>query len=419
MSLYGMMRTGASGMNAQANRLGTVADNMANANTTGYKRASAEFSSLILPGSAGSYNSGAVTTDVRYSISQAGALEFTSSKTDMALDGSGFFIVTDDNGLPFLTRAGSFVPDGEGFLVNAAGFRLMGYNYESGTPTPVVNGFDGLVPVNVSAGSLTAAPSTTGYFQANLDEGATIVPAADLPSTNSATADYTSKSSLIAIDNLGGEVLLDFYYTKTATNTWEVTVYDRAGASAGTSFPYASAPLATTTLQFDPLNGQLAGASATDISFTVPGGAGLTIDLSNMSQLNYAFTVDDANVNGSKPSTVTDIEISEDGTIFASYENGTLEPLYRVALADVTSPDKLRPLAGNVYSQGLDSGVITTGFAGSGSFGKVVSGALESSNVDIAEELTDMIAAQRSYTANSKVFQTGSDLMEVLVNLKR
>ncbi|WP_394690763.1 flagellar hook protein FlgE [Hoeflea sp.] len=419
MSLYGMMRTGASGMNAQANRLGTVADNMANANTTGYKKASAEFSSLILPGSAGSYNSGAVTTDVRYSISQAGALEFTPSKTDLALDGGGFFIVTDDNGLPFLTRAGSFVPDGEGYLVNAAGFRLMGYDYESGTPTPVVNGFDGLVPVNVSAGSLTATPSTTGYFQANLDDGATIVPGASLPSTNSATADYTSKSSLIAIDNLGGEVLLDFYYTKTATNTWEVAVYDRAGATAGTSFPYAGAALATATLQFDPLNGQLAGASATDISFTVPGGAPLTIDLSDMSQLNYAFTVDDANVNGSKPSNVTDIEISEDGTVYASYENGTLEPLYRVALADVTSPDKLRPLAGNVYSQGIDSGVITTGFAGSGAFGKVVSGALESSNVDIAEELTDMIAAQRSYTANSKVFQTGSDLMEVLVNLKR
>lgn len=419
MSLYGMMRTGASGMNAQANRLGTVADNMANANTTGYKRASAEFSSLILPGSAGSYNSGAVTTDVRYSISQAGALEFTSSKTDLALDGGGFFIVTDDNGLPFLTRAGSFVPDGEGFLVNAAGYRLMGYDYEGGVPTPVVNGFDGLVPVNVSAGSLAATPSTTGYFQANLDEGSAIVAAANLPSTNSATAEYTSKSSLIAIDNLGGEVLLDFYYTKTAANTWEVAVYDRAGATATTSFPYASAALATATLNFDPLNGQLTGASTSDIAFTVPGGAALTIDLSKMTQLNYAFTVDDANVNGSKPSSVTDIEISEDGTVYASYENGSLEPLYRVALADVTSPDKLRPLAGNVYSQGLDSGVITTGFAGSGAFGTVVSGALESSNVDIAEELTDMIAAQRSYTANSKVFQTGSDLMEVLVNLKR
>jgi flagellar hook protein FlgE len=114
MSLYGMMRTGASGMNAQANRLGTVADNMANANTTGYKRASAEFSSLILPGSAGSYNSGAVTTDVRYSISQAGALEFTSSKTDMALDGSGFFIVTDDNGLPFSPVQDPLFPMGKG-----------------------------------------------------------------------------------------------------------------------------------------------------------------------------------------------------------------------------------------------------------------------------------------------------------------
>ncbi|MEQ8480843.1 MAG: flagellar hook protein FlgE [Hoeflea sp.] len=419
MSLYGMMRTGASGMNAQANRLSAVADNMANANTTGYKRASAEFSSLILPGSGGAYNSGAVTTDIRHSISQSGALEFTTSTTDLAIDGGGFFIVNDANGLPFLTRAGSFVPDGDGNLVNAAGFQLMGYNYDAGNPTPVVNGFDGLVPVNISAGSLTATPSTTGYFQANLDAGSAIVPAADLPSTNSATAAYTSKSSLIAIDNLGGEVLLDFYYTKTAANTWEVTVYDRAAAAPGTGFPYSSGPLATTTLDFDPTNGQLTGGSATDITLAVPGGTNLTVDLSSMTQLNYAFTVDDANVNGEKPSSVTSIEISEDGILYASYESGQLEPLYRIALADVTSPDKLRPMAGNVYQQGIDSGVITTGFAASGSFGKLVSGALEASNVDIAQELTDMIAAQRSYTANSKVFQTGSDLMDVLVNLKR
>lgn len=419
MSLYGMMRTGASGMNAQANRLGTVADNIANANTTGYKRASTEFSSLILPSASSSYNSGAVTTNVRYAISEAGPLEFTTSGTDLALDGKGFFIVTDSNDVPFLTRAGSFVPDGEGYLVNAAGFRLMGYDYASGVPAPVVNGFDGLTAVNVSSGSLTATPSTTGVFTANLDAGEAIVPAADLPSANAATAAYTSKSSLVAFDNLGDEVLLDFYYSKTAANTWEVTVYNRADAAPTTSFPYGAAALATTTLQFDPANGQLAGASPTDISLAVPGGGALTIDLSKMSQLSYKFTVQNASVNGNSPSAVTNVEIAEDGTLYAQYENGKLEPLFRIALADVPSADQLRPLAGNVYGQGVDSGVITTGFAGSGSFGKIVSGALESSNVDLAEELTDMIASQRSYTANSKVFQTGSDLMDVLVNLKR
>ncbi|PWV95251.1 flagellar hook protein FlgE [Hoeflea marina] len=419
MSLYGMMRTGASGMNAQASRLGTVADNIANANTTGYKKASTEFSSLILPNVSGQYNSGGVTTDVRYSITQQGALEFTSSGTDLAINGDGFFIVNDPNGLPFLTRAGSFVPDANGNLVNSAGYTLLGYDYASGEPAPVVNGFDGLVPVNVASGSLTAQPSTVGIFTANLNASATAIAAADLPSANAATATYNSKSSLVVYDNLGKEVLLDFYYTKTADNTWEVAVFDRNDAAANTSFPYASGPLATSTLEFDPTNGLLTAASASDITLAVPGGTSLTVDLAKMSQLNYNFVVQNANVDGNAPSAVTRVEIGTDGTLYAQYENGKLDPLYRLALASVQSPDQLRPMPGNVYAQGVDSGVITTGFAGSGQFGTIVSGALEASNVDIAEELTTMIASQRSYTANSKVFQTGSDLMDVLVNLKR
>ncbi|MCY0149936.1 flagellar hook protein FlgE [Hoeflea sp. G2-23] len=419
MSLYGMMRTGASGMNAQANRLGTVADNIANSNTTGYKKASTEFSSLILPSGNGAYNSGGVTTDVRYAISEQGALEFTTSGTDLALDGDGFFIVNDPSGIPYLTRAGSFVVNGDGNLVNAAGYMLMGYDYTAGEPAPVVNGFDGLSPINVGSGNLSATPSTTGVFAANLDESATAVAAGSLPSTNAANAEYTSKSSLVVYDSLGGEVLLDFYYTKTAANDWEVAVYNRADASPNTAFPYASAALATTTLQFDPTTGELDGGSATDISLAVPGGAALTVDLSEMSQLSYKFTVRNANVDGNSPSPVARVEVSKDGTLFAQYEDGKLEPLFRIALADVQSPDQLRPVAGNVYAQGVDSGVITTGFAGSGAFGSIVSSALESSNVDIAEELTNMITSQRSYTANSKVFQTGSDLMDVLVNLKR
>lgn len=420
MSLYGMMQTGASGMNAQANRLSTVADNIANSSTPGYKRATTAFSSLILPSSAGSYNSGAVQTSVRYSISDAGPLEFTTSNTDLAIDGDGFFIVNDSSGSSFLTRAGSFVKDGDGNLVNAAGFTLMGYDYTGGTPAPVVNGFDGLVPVNVQSAGLTATPSTTGNFFANLNDSATVVAAADLPSNNTATAEYSHKSSLVVYDTVGKEVLLDFYYSKTADDNWEVAVFDRAAATPGTGFPYTGGALQTQNLVFDPaLNGALAAASPTDISLTVPGGAALTIDLSEMTQLNYEFTVDDADVNGNAPSAVTDVEISADGTVYAKYENGDLKPLYQVALANVASPDNLIPLPGNVYSQGIDSGVITTGFGGSGGFGNLISGAQEGSNVDLATELTDMIASQRSYTANSKVFQTGSDLLDVLVNLKR
>ncbi|MBW3097354.1 flagellar hook protein FlgE [Pseudohoeflea coraliihabitans] len=419
MSLSGMMRTGASGMNAQASRLGTVADNIANANTTGYKKASTEFSSLVLSSSAGAYNSGGVNAEVRYGISQRGPLEFTSSSTDLAINGSGFFIVSDAADVPYLTRAGSFVPDAEGNLVNTAGFTLLGYDYQSGIPAPVVNGFDGLVPVNVSAGSLTAEASSNGVFTANLNASEAAVAAADLPSGNTATADYSHKSSLVVYDNLGGEVLLDFYYTKSANDTWEVAVFDRADAAPNSSFPYASGPLATGTLDFDPTNGLLTSTSTSTLTVNVPNGNAMTIDLAEMSQLDYPFSVQSATVDGSVPSTVVRVEISEDGIVYAQYENGTLEPIYRIAMADVPSPDQLRPLEGNVYAQGQDSGVIRTGFAGSSNFGAIVSGALESSNVDIAEELTNMIESQRSYTANSKVFQTGSDLMDVLVNLKR
>ena len=418
MSLYGMMRTGVSGMNAQAARLGTVADNIANANTTGYKRSSTEFSSLVLPSGGGSYNSGGVSTSVRYAIAEKGNLQFTTSTTDLAINGGGFFVVEDSAGGTFLTRAGSFIPDSDGNLVNAAGYKLMGYDFANGTPTPVVNGFDGLVPVNVLQGELVAAPSTNGVFTANLQSSASVV-TGTLPSANAAGSEYTSKSSLVVYDNLGEEVLLDFYYTKTATNTWEVTVFDQAGATPGTSFPYSFAPLTTTTLTFDPTNGQLAGASPTSATFTVPNGQSLTIDFAKMTQLSLEFTVGDATVNGNSPSKVTSVEIREDGTVFAKYQNGTLSPRFRIAMADVQSPDRLDPISGNVFSQNSESGVVTTGFAGSGNFGAIKSGALEASNVDIAGELTSMIESQRSFTANSKVFQTGSDLMDVLVNLKR
>ncbi len=421
MSLFGMMRTGTAGMNAQASRLSTVADNIANSSTTGYKRASTEFSSLILPSVGGSYNSGAVQTSIRYSISDPGAIEYTSSGTDLALKGEGFFIVESESGTPYLTRAGSFQLDSSGNLVNAAGYTLLGYDYSAGTPTPVVNGYGGLLPVNVSSASLTATASTAGNFVANLDSRSSVA-TGTLPSANTAASAWTHKSSLVAYDSLGNEVLFDFYYTKTAANTWEVQVFNNADATSGGPFPYGTAsgftPV-TATLNFDPTTGRLTGASTSNVTFTVPGGSALTIDLADMTQVGYDFTVDTASVDGNAPSLVESVEVSEDGIVYAKYKNGNLDPLYRIALATVESPDKLTPLSGNVYQQGIDSGVITTGFAGNGSFGSIVSGALESSNVDIAEELTTMIESQRSYTANSKVFQTGSELMDVLVNLAR
>ncbi|MBZ9842502.1 MULTISPECIES: flagellar hook protein FlgE [unclassified Mesorhizobium] len=417
MSLYGMMRTGVSGMNAQANRLSAVADNIANSDTTGYKRSSAEFSSLIMPGTGGAYNSGGVTTTIRSAVGTQGVMTYTTSVSDLAVNGDGFFVVQDAGGTPYLTRAGSFVPDAQGRLVNAAGYQLMAYDYANGDPAATANGFEGLVPVQISDQQMTATPSTEGLFSGNLPAGAT-PPSGPLPSSNSATAEYTSKTSLVAYDNLGNKKLLDVYFTKTGTGTWEVSVFDQSKATPGTSFPYTGGALGSANLTFDTTTGKLSGTT-TGVSFTVPGGQTLNLDLSKLTQLGTGFTVADAKVNGNAPSSIQKVQIGQDGVIYAQFADGSTKALYKIPLADVQSPDNLTAMPGNIYVQSTDSGAVHIGFANEGKLGSIVSGALENSNVDIAEELTNMIAAQRSYTANSKVFQTGSDLMDVLVNLKR
>lgn len=419
MSLYGMMRTGVSGMAAQSTRLGTVADNIANSGTNGYKRASVEFSSLVIPNTGSSYTSGGVSTQVRYAISQEGVHQYTTSATDLAIKGDGFFVVQDVNGQPFLTRAGSFVKDAEGRLVNAAGFYLMGYSYENGVPSPVANGYAGLEAVQVSGNSLEAEATTYGKFSANLPYGAeTVTSGVNTPSSNAANAVYTEKTSLVVYDKVGQEVLLDIFFTKTGTDEWEMTVFHQPDASATTSFPYAQPAIENITLQFDS-DGKLVSPESLDIDLTSLNGEIIELDLASMTHLATDYTLLEATRNGNGPSAIDEILIGSDGNIYAKYENGTTKALYQLPLATVQSPDQLQVLAGNVFAAGLDSGNVQIGFAGTGGLGAIISGAVENSNVDIAEELTSMIESQRNYTANSKVFQTGSDLMDVLVNLKR
>ena len=419
MGLYGMMRTSVSGMAAQANRLSTVADNIANSSTAGYKRASTEFSSLVLESGGSGYESGSVETRVRIGVSEQGTFKFTTSVTDLAVKGAGFFLVGNENGQTYLTRAGSFVKDGNGDLVNAAGYRLMGYSLAPGAPTPVANGTAGLAVVNIGALALQSDPSTEGNLFVNLPSNAAVE--TDLPSGNAATAVYTAKTSLVTYDNLGNEVTLDVCMTKTNDNEWEVAVYNQADADpTSQGFPYANGQLnAPTTLVFDPTTGQLDGSSPTSLDIAIPNGGTVALDMSQSSQLATDYTLLEAAVNGNAPSEVERVEIDDDGTLYAVFENGARLATYRIPLANVASPDNLQPLAGNVFAPSVDSGDVQVGFAGEGGFGTMVSSALEQSTVDLASELTAMIESERNYTANSKVFQTGSELMDVVVNLKR
>ena len=413
MSLYGTMRTGVSGMNAQANRLSTVADNIANANTTGYKKASTQFSSLILPTTGGAYNSGGVTTDVRYSISAQGTFTYTTSATDLAINGKGFFIVTGSDGVEYLTRAGAFTVMDDGTLRNSAGFTLMGYEYSSTEdPTIVINGFAGLSEINLASGDLSVKASESGYLNVNL-------PANEEDG-------YSKATSLVAYDSLGNTRKLDFTYTKVGvtagpppTTQWDLRV-SYTDPETGTETEL----LAPTTLTFGSDGKLQTPESITTDAMTIGGAELNALEISiggnakGTTQLAAAFAAS-GDIDGIGPSGVSGYEISDDGIVYLKYENGDMAPKYRIAMANVQSPDNLKPLPGNIYSQSSDSGVIVMGYAGNGGFGTILSGALEDSNVDIGEELTAMIESQRNYTANSKVFQTGSELMEVLVNLKR
>ncbi|TWG49371.1 MULTISPECIES: flagellar hook protein FlgE [unclassified Aminobacter] len=450
MSLYGMMRTGVSGMNAQATRLATVADNIANSGTHGYKKASVAFSSLVVPNTGTSYVSGGISTQVRYDMS-AGNLQYTTSVTDLAIDGNGFFVVQDAAGKPFLSRAASFIPDGNGNLVNAAGYYLMGRSYALGEPGTTTT-YGDYERVTIPTTGLERVASTMGKLASNLPFDAPVyapmLPApgdvTKLPSANPANdADIRAgmeagsifKSGLTAIGYAGEAIRLDIYFTKIADNQWEVAVFYQPDASTATAFPYidpvtgapATAPLEKMDLTFDPTTGNLVAGSSTELVLDLrPAPAGkdlngerISVDLSDMRQLATDYTPLAAEMNGSRPSAIDRIVIDEDGILSVQYANGAMEKLYRLDLAYVQSPDQLSVLPGNVFQEGLQSGQVKFGKPNEISLGAVKSGAVENSNVDIAEELTNMIESQRNYTANSKVFQTGGDLMDVLVNLKR
>lgn len=416
MSVYNAMRTSVSGMAAQSNRLSTYSENVANVDTVGYKAATAHFQTLLISQTSDSYTSGGVDTRIRYGIDQQGVLNSTASATDLAVAGQGFFIVSDANGAQHLTRAGSFIPDAQGHLVNVAGYKLQGVDISAGPAPTSATGFGGLTDVKIDMTGLVATPSSAASFAANLPSTAAIVAPANLPSANGAGATPTAKASLVAYNNLGEAVTLDIFMTKTAANTWEATVFDHAAAGPLGGFPYTAGPLGTTTMTFDPANGKV--VTPASLSVAVPNGATIPIDFAGMTQLGAPYSIANSSIDGNAPSRFSSLRIDTDGVISAVYQNGKAVALYQVQLATVPSVNNLLPLPGNIYDVNQQSGQVVVGQPRTGAFGDVVSNALENSTVDIASELTGMIETQRSYTANSKAFTIASDMTDVIVNLK-
>lgn len=416
MSIFGTMKTGVSGMNAQANRLATVGDNIANSSTIGYKRASTAFSSMVLPSSGGNYNSGGVSSNIRYSISESGGYSYTTSATDLAIEGNGFFIVAesrDPDAAQFLTRAGNFSretveePAGSGlyktFLKNAAGY----YLFTPSQATASSNRFSGSV-VEMPGNEIKSTPTTAGTMKFNLNNQTEIAPAAPAVPTDA----NKWKTSMTGFGYQGIEIVYDFTFTRTGANAWTL---DITNAKTGLA---AATPV---SLTFNPTTGALVTPAA---PFTIPAvtdqNGPIVVDLAGSVTQNTGSTIMSGGLNGNGASAVKDVIIENDGSIYIQYQNGSkVLTESRLMLATVTSPDNLNPVNGNAYSASNTSGILIANDPGTKGVGDLMTKTLETSNVDIANELTEMIESQRIYSANSKVFQTGSELLDVLVNLKR
>lgn len=415
-SNFQLFNTAVMGMSAQSDALANISENIANSNTVGFKRATTHFQTILSGFQGPRQTGGGVSTYTRYDVEGKGAFISTNSSTDLAIKGDGFFVVADDNGGAFLTRAGSFSPDGSGRLVNAAGYSLMGFPTD--TSGNVTSG--GMIAGNMSIikiqnDKLYSNPTTGGVLSVNLSANSAIVGPLNLPSTNSAGSSASTKTSVAVYDNLGQRVDLDFYFAKSAMNTWEASVYNAEDASVN-GFPYANPPLFVQTLTFDPNDGQLITGSP--LTLTAPNGQSIDVDMSQSTQLGAPFTVSSLNFNGNAPGAVSQVVVGEDGAMTYRLDNGQSISAFKLALANVNAPSRLDNYTGNVYAPNSASGQMMIGTPGTGGLGSIQASCLEASTVDLATELSAMIIAQRSFAANSQSFQIASEILQILNNLK-
>lgn len=433
MSISSALQTGVSGLQANSKVVGSISENIANANTVGYRRG---FVHMVTTTASGTNREGVLSVSAveEIDISSAGGLVSTKSPTDLAIGGNGFFAVSINPNETvatnyMLTKAGSFLPDQDGNLKNAAGFYLAGYPYDlDGTIGSVDrSSFVQMETVNTANISVSAGVTTAISAAGNLpsqDTGLAIAGAPFVTSTELFTA-------------LGDSQRISLSWSPTTTsNNWDLevsdqngttlgsvlVVFDDSGTQAGSPLSYgavtstATAPAAFT---FDALTGV---ATLTLDNGTTPQTLNLELgapgSFDGITQFAGDFSLS-FDRDGSNAGELIRSEISEDGTLFGIFDNGMRRALYEIPVAVVSNPNGLIEVKGNAYSLSSDTGSFNALKANGSSVGSIIAGALEAANVDIAQEMTDLIKAQRAFSTNAKVITTVDELMEETTRLKR
>ncbi|MEX5727931.1 flagellar hook protein FlgE [Rhodovulum iodosum] len=432
MTISSSLNASVAGLNANATRLATISDNIANSSTYGYRRAETEFHAMVVGGAA-AYTAGGVRSTTQRVISDGGALTTTGNATDLAVGGRGMLPVTTelalsggDAALPLrLMTTGAFRADQDGILRTETGMVLLGWPAAAdGTvAAPPRDSTDGLEPVQIDGRTFAGNPTT--------EVGLTL----NLPATDTvAGADGSARDLTVEyFDNLGTSETLTFSFTPTvpgvgASNEWTMTVADSASGGAvvgeyGLTFDDTRAAggtlasVATVTGgAYDPATGAMTvDVDGGPIELTI-GRPGLP---GGMTQISDMFAPSSITKNGAAAGTLTGLEVDPDGMLNAIYDSGFTRPIYQIPLVDVPNPDGLVAGDYQTYEISADSGPFFLWDAGSGATGALIGYAREQSATDVADELTNLIETQRAYSSNAKVIQTVDEMLQETTNIKR
>ncbi|KVS36672.1 flagellar hook protein FlgE [Burkholderia ubonensis] len=407
---------GLSGLSGASNALDVIGNNIANANTVGFKSSTAQFADMYANSVATSVNTqigiGTRISSVQQSFGQ-GTINTTNNALDVAINGNGFFQMSN-NGVVTYSRDGTFQRDKNGFIVDSQGRNLMGYNATAGG---VIN-TAATVPLQAPTANLapTATTKITGQFNLNSQDA---VPTTT-PFSATDNTSYNYSTSIQVYDTLGGAQQVDMYFVKSATaGQWEVYsgVKGQTPTDLGMVAFNTSGQIASTT-PVAPVTG-----STGQFKFTIPATGGsftpqpLTLDLTGTTQYGGKDGVNNLAQDGFASGTLTTFTIGADGKLTGNYSNGQTQTLGLIALANFNNPNGLTNLGGNQYAESSASGVPQISAPGSTNHGVLQGSALENSNVDLTAQLVNLITAQRNYQANAQTIKTQQAVDQAVINL--
>ena len=407
MGILTSMFTAVTGLSSYGNAMGVIGNNIANVGTAGFKSSRATFSDLISSSLAGGSGGdqvglGVYMNDVQTNFTQ-GSITTTGNTFDLAIDGNGFYLLRDSAGANFYSRAGQFKVDNLGQVVDSSGALLQGYQADTnGNITSTIGS------ITLSSSAVAPQTTTTAAILGNLNANATA------PTTAFSVSDTTSynfSTGMTFYDSLGNSHQMQLYFRKTAANTWGVYSQIDGGAAA-----------AQTNTTFNASGALTAGGTQT-VTAALTNGAttpqAVTVSLAAMTQFGSASGIISQTQDGFTSGTLDRISVDKQGHVVAQFTNGQTRPLAQVVLNRFLNPDGLVSNGDNHFLETIESGAPLSGAPTTNGLGRILSGTIEQSNVDLGKEFVDMIITQRAFQANSRAITTSDEMLQELVNLKR